>query len=157
MSAFSSVPALPAVCTRAPLMRTSCASAIAGAEHRCEEDGGDAQRFFIAGNPTTACDGFERSKRTTPSTNTWSASAYTLNGVPFQTTTSAILPGSSVPVWSRMPSDFAGFDVIQRIARSGGMSKPASLPRVMAFAASWFSRWIPSSESECTMAQPPAG
>ena len=47
--------------------------------------------------------------------------------MPFQTTTSPILPASSVPVWSRMPSAFAGFAVTQRIARSGGMSSPREL------------------------------
>src|SRR5690606_17848408 len=69
-------------------------------------------------------DGSARSYRRAPSTYTCSACAYTLNGLPLHSTTSAILPASSVPVRSSTPSDFAAFCVIQRIARSGGISMP---------------------------------
>ena len=68
------------------------------------------------------------------------ASAYALNGLPFQMTTSAPLPASSVPMRSSSPRDFAGLRVSQRIARSGGTGKPARAPWAIALAASWFRR-----------------
>ena len=43
------------------------------------------------------------------------------------------------------------------VARSGGLSSPARWPRDIALAVSWLSRWMPSAESECTIAQPPGG
>ena len=111
-----------------------------------------------AGSRTSAAAaGWRDRTRAAPSMKTCSASAYTLNGVPFQITTSAILPGSSVPVTLSMPSARAGFAVSQRIARSGGMLRPARMPRDIALAASWLRRWMPSSESECTIAQPSCG
>ena len=85
---------------------------------------------------------------------TCSASAYELKGLPFQTTTSAILPASRVPVWPSMPSALAALAVIQVMACSGVISgMRARRADAITLAASWFRRWMPSGESEWTMAQ----
>ena len=55
-----------------------------------------------------------------------------------------------------MPSIQAGFAVIQRIACSRVTGIPAWLPAHIALAASWLSRWMPSSESEWMMTRAPA-
>src|SRR5690606_18616743 len=100
--------------------------------------------------------GSSLSQASAPSMNTFSAREYTLNGLPLQITTSAILPASSEPVCSSMPSDFAALSVSQRIACSGVICMPTRLAAAMALAASWLRRWMPGSESECTVAQAPA-
>ena len=75
--------------------------------------------------------------------------------MPFHSTTSAILPASRVPVRPPMPMALAGLAVSQVMACSGAMSMPERRALAITFAASWLRRWMPSSESECTMAQPP--
>src|SRR5690606_15402545 len=104
---------------------------------------------------TGRSEGSARSYTRAPSTNTCSACAYTLKGLPLHSTTSPILPASRVPVTSSTPSALAAFCVIQRIARSGAISMPTRRAFAITLAASWLSRWMPSSESECTIAQPP--
>jgi hypothetical protein len=94
----------------------------------------------IAGNPTTAWT-VRAVERTTPSRRP-GRQARTLDGVPFHTTTSAICRARAC----RSGQDaerLRRFDVIQRL-RARADVESAGLPRVMAFAASWFSRWIPS-------------
>ena len=52
-------------------------------------------------------------------------------------------------------SPLAGFAVSHWIACSGAISMPMRFAFAITFAASWLRRWMPSSESECTIAQLP--
>src|SRR5581483_1842091 len=64
------------------------------------------------------CAGSFRSYTSQPSLYTRSAAVYTENASPAHTTSSAILPGSSVPTTESIPSTQAGLAVIQRSAWS---------------------------------------
>src|SRR5688572_7599249 len=123
-----------------------------GAEGRAQARESEAEEVLALHGVTPAAAGCPRMKSdrggvalarsycTTPSIRTSSASAYTLKGSRFQTTTSAILPASSVPVRSRTPRARAALLVTHLMARSGGMSKPAFRPCAIALPASWFRR-----------------
>src|SRR5207247_335593 len=102
------------------------------------------------------CAGSERSYASQPSLYACTALEETENGSPDHTTTSAILPGSSVPTIESSPMAQAGLTVIHRRAWSRVIGMPARCPAYMALAASWFSRWMPPGSSEWMIGRPPA-
>src|SRR5262244_362578 len=94
----------------------------------CHPETSEGASVFAATDPVLLVDKLNRNRRhyrllsTTPpfiTKSTFSSTVTSLNGSPGTATRSAILPGSIVPTWSRVPINSAATDVAERIACIG--------------------------------------